>query len=210
MLNYESLFGDTDFITDAQKATCELAATVLTPQSNTVRSQDQPSNGVLHAIFNTEALVHALDGETFRLTVLPDGTIDRFERDEHGSFDEFVWEDARWMYLWNDLLAAGLREAGTPCVSMVTDQQEESSSPNWERAGYAASAVQCHLDESQGHNGLAGEGYGDEGGDEFCDAFETLLKDLMHLADRTGTSFDDMLTIARSNYEKERTDDADG
>lgn len=110
MLRFEPLFGGTSYITDAQKTACEIAATVLKPRADVVCSMDERGDGILEALFNTDPPPYAFSGEIYKLTVLPDGSVQRFEQDRSADIEDFDWEDATRLPQWADLISAGLRE----------------------------------------------------------------------------------------------------
>lgn len=82
---------------------------------------------------------------------------------------------------------------------------------NWERADRAATSLQVYHDASRGQEPFMGSSYGDEGSGEMEEAFQDLLTDLMHLADRAGLEFEELINRAVVNYDAEnQEEEADG
>lgn len=70
---------------------------------------------------------------------------------------------------------------------------------NWGRASLAATALTAYYDETRDTGGT----YGDEGSEEFNDAFSDLLGDLQHLARRAGLNFDELMERGTGHFEEE-------
>ena len=93
------------------------------------------------------------------------------------------------------------------------DEDSQPSEPltNWDRADRAATALAAYHDETQGCDPGLGQSYGDEGEGVFSEAFQDLLTDLMHLADRAGLEFEELINRAVVNYDAEnQEEEADG
>jgi hypothetical protein len=102
----EPLFGGTDFITDAQRETVEKAARYLRPIRDMVHSEDEREDGVLSAIYNTEtSWGHSV---AFKLEVTPTGVVRSFEWDSINDPEEWDWEDATGLGIWEQITSTGV------------------------------------------------------------------------------------------------------
>lgn len=73
------------------------------------------------------------------------------------------------------------------------------------RAGFAAAALATYYDETRDD----GSTYGDEGSEDFNDAFSDLLGDMQHLAKRAGLNFGELLERGTGHFEEEVREEAE-